>query len=303
MNGERVSRGSARSWVTPLQVTFPWAGAFPVRDDQGAVVVRGVENMYSGPDAGRDVVSQALLGQRVSVLESRAGFLRIHTPDGYTGWISGNAVALSDDGGPHGYATRGRVADVVSLMANVYSEPTVTRSRPLMQAPLGTRLELLNDAAAPGWLVVMLPHGAAAFVQAGDAIVRDARAPRPRGSGEAIVATARRFLGVPYLWGGLSPWGVDCSGLVSRVYEVHGVTLLRDAYLQFDDPRGVRVEPDDLRPGDLVFFGLERIAHVGLCAGRGRFVHATTEQRPLVQESALREPHWTALYRGARRMP
>ena len=146
-----------------------------------------------------------------------------------------------------------------------------------------------------------LPSGETAYVQSGDVRLVDAAAPRPRGSEADLVATARRFTGVPYLWGGMSAHGVDCSGLTSRVYAVNGVDLPRDADMQFDDPRARPVERADLRQGDLVFFGQKKITHVGLYVGDGRFINATTHTRPDVHEESLDDPYWVALYRGARR--
>src|SRR5882672_968061 len=83
-----------------------------------AVVLNTVENMYSAPDPDKDVVSQALLGQLVSLLETRDAFARIETPDHYTGWVAaGGLFEYLDPKAPR-YAARGPVAEVTSLMAN-----------------------------------------------------------------------------------------------------------------------------------------------------------------------------------------
>ncbi len=259
------------------------------------------ENMYSGPDASRDVVSQATLGQVVRVLEQQVGFVRVETPDRYPGWIPEAALAFLPDTPRTRYASHGRLGRVTSLMANVYRDPDVTGARPKLLAPLGSSLELLPTSLASGWHAVRLPSGEVGFIQAGDIRVGDASEPWGKAQGNELVATARRFLGVPYLWGGMTAHGLDCSGLVSRVYAVHGVSLLRDADLQFEDERATRVERGELQAGDLVFFGNKKITHVGLYAGEGRFIHATTHDRPVVQESPLDDPHWASLYRGARR--
>jgi cell wall-associated NlpC family hydrolase len=265
------------------------------------VVLTSVEDMYAAPDAGTNVVSQALLGQRVKVLERRDGFVNIETPDGYPGWAREAAVFTYPVSATSFYAGQGQVAEVTSLMANVYRDPDVTTARPRVLAPLGARLELFPTPSDERWLGVRLPAGERGFVQKGDVRLVDAAAPRPRGSEQDLIATARRFLGVPYLWGGMSQHGVDCSGFVSRVYHVNGVDLLRDADMQFGDPRALVVERADLRPGDLLFFGKKKITHVGMYLGGGRFIHATTHEVPVVQESVLDEPYWTGLFQGARR--
>ena len=268
-----------------------------------AVVIGAVENMYSAPHPDKDVVSQALMGQVVAVLSSRDGFLHIETPDRYQGWIPVAALFEYPDAKAPRYGARGTLVEITSLMANLYRDPDVTTARPKAQGPLGARLELVKPAEDPArrWVTVRLPSGEIAYVQSGDVRLREAGAPRPRGSEADLVATARRFTGVPYLWGGMSAQGLDCSGLVSQVYAFHGVDLLRDADLQFDDPRARPVERADLRPGDLVFFGAKKITHVGLYAGDGRFINATTHTRPDVHEESLDDPYWVALYRGARR--
>lgn len=273
-----------------------------------AVVIAPVENMYSGPDTAKDVVSQALLGQVVRILEEKDGFARIETPDRYPGWIPSASLFPYPDPAAPRYAHRGTVAEVTAVMANLYRDPSVTTARPKAQAPLGTRLEVNTSAvipepAAARWIAVRLPSGEGAFIQRGDVRTGDAAAMRVPGTGGDLVATARRFLGVPYLWGGMSFHGVDCSGLMSRVYAANGIDLLRDADIQFTDPRALPVERHALQAGDLVFFGEKKITHVGMYVGDGRFISATTYQTPAVREDALDDPYWKAIYRGARRMP
>jgi cell wall-associated NlpC family hydrolase len=268
-----------------------------------AVVLTPVEDMYTQPDASVDVTSQAFLGQVVAVLESRAGFSHVETPDRYRGWLRSAALKSYPDGAAPRYAARGRVAEVVSLIANVYREPSVTSAKPKSQAPFTARLEVQRETVAdkPGWLAVTLPSGEVGYVQSGDVKLVDAQAPTARATPQELVATARRFTGLPYLWGGMTPWGVDCSGFVGAVYRAGGVVLPRDADLQFDDPLAEAVEKDALQAGDLLFFGKKKISHVGMYVGDGVFIHATTHQTPRVQESRLDEAHWTELYRGARR--
>jgi cell wall-associated NlpC family hydrolase len=291
-------------WITFAALAQAPAPAAAARE---AVVAVAVENMYSAPDASKDVVSQALLGQPVTILETAGAFARIETPDRYRGWIPLTALHPYADPAEPRYARRGPVAEVTSLMANLYREPDVTTARPKAQAPLGARLEALPGAPLPEktdaarWLAIRLPDGEFAYVQKGDVRMADAAA-APR-TGADIVATARRFLGVPYLWGGMSVHGIDCSGLASRAYAANGIDLLRDADIQMTDPRAQPVERAALQPGDLLFFGVKKITHVGIYAGDGRFISATTWQTPMVREDSLDDPHWAGLFRGARRMP
>ena len=121
----------------------------------------------------------------------------------------------------------------------------------------------------------------------------------PHGTGLTVLRTARSYLGVRYLWGGMSKAGLDCSGLTYRVFRSLGVVLPRDAADQ--SKVGVPVKRRDLRKGDLVFFGTgawPQIHHVGIYAGNGWVLHApytgTTVQ--------LTKLHSWSDYWGARRI-
>ena len=278
------------------------AAAGPVPAPQ-AVVVVAVENMYKTPDEGAEVVSQATLGQIVEAIETNGPFARIRTPDRYEGWIARAAVSVYPDPSTPRYASGGRVVEVTSLIAYLYREPDVSTARPRTSAPLATRLDVAADGPDEAWLSVRLPSGDTAYVQSGDVKPVDPAAPPRRGSPEEVLATARRFLGVPYLWGGMTARGLDCSGLVSRVFLANGVVLPRDADLQFESPVLVAVDRGDLRPADLVFFGRgpKAITHVGLYVGDGRFLSATTHGVPAVHEDRLDDPRWVSAYQGARR--
>jgi cell wall-associated NlpC family hydrolase len=151
------------------------------------------------------------------------------------------------------------------------------------------------------WLPIRLPDGRSGWAQRPD--LRPVVDPQTSANGRAeVIATARRFLGLPYLWGGTTPFGLDCSGMVQLAHRVFGITLPRDADLQWADRRLAPVPRTRLRPGDLVFFGPRRgaVTHVGLALGRGSFISATTRSRPEVRVDSLSDPYWKRLYRGAR---
>ncbi len=114
-----------------------------------------------------------------------------------------------------------------------------------------------------------------------------------------IVATAERCVGVPYRYGGESPDGFDCSGLVMYVYGKHGMVLPRTADAQYDE--GARITVKALQPGDLVFFhtaGRGRISHVGIYVGDGEFIHAPRAGKT-VSHARLDNSYWRKHYAGA----
>ena len=262
------------------------------------VLLDSIANLFSRPDLTADLVTQAVLGSGVTIKESQGSWHYVQLPDQYEGWIPARNVRIYvEDQVP--YASSGQVGQVTSLIAFLYHEPTVSKRLPALQATIGCRLEVAEEGE--DWLRVALPGGPGRWLKRGDIKIIPAGEPRSRGSVDDVIATAQRFLGLPYLWGGCTPLGIDCSGFVQLVWSLHGVQLLRDANIQFTQPNLAAVEKEDLQAGDLVFFGGERITHVGLHMGEGRFIHATTHQRPVVQISRLEETHWTERYRGGRR--
>ena len=112
-----------------------------------------------------------------------------------------------------------------------------------------------------------------------------------------VVAIALRYLGVPYVWGGESPSGFDCSGFVAYVYSQVGVSLPHYTGAQWN--MGVPVSRDELEPGDLVFF--DGLGHVGIYIGGGQFVHAP-HTGDVVKISSLSEDWYSQTYDGARRI-
>jgi cell wall-associated NlpC family hydrolase len=262
------------------------------------VVTTNVANLYREPSEAVELVTQAILGMELLIQEGQDGWFRVQTPDQYTGWTKASKFK-SYAQGEAPYASSNRVVEIDSLLAFLYHLPRASTRAPALQVTIGTRLEVVGEG--DGWLEVILPNGSRLWVQRGDLVDPAAASHRSRGSIDAIIATARRFLGLPYLWGGTTPLGIDCSAFVQLVYHLHGVQLLRDSHIQFTQPDLKVVDRQDLQAGDLVFFGREQISHVGLCIGGGRFIHATVHQRPIVQISPLEEQHWVDLYRGARR--
>lgn len=118
--------------------------------------------------------------------------------------------------------------------------------------------------------------------------------------GEDVVATAKKYQGVPYKYGGTSPKGFDCSGFVMFVFNEHGKQLPRTADKQFET--GTVVQVKNLKPGDLVFFTTTEkgASHCGIFVGYGKFIHASSSHGVMI--SALGDMYWRPRYLGARRV-
>ncbi len=271
-----------------------------------AVIVNTVENMFSEATSDVDVVSQALLGMNVKVLETKnnaAGeeWCKIETPDTYPGWVLAADLRFLKEG-EKPYAMAGKVFVVSALLANIYREPDVTAHKPVKVAPISSVLEVAADRNER-WLEVILPCGDKAFVQKGDGDVREAPWSWPRLSVADMIALSKRFLGINYLWAGTSPLGLDCSGFAQLVYKMSGIPILRDADIQMTKSGLVEVPKGQEQAGDLIFFGrdINHISHVGLMMDGGMFINATVYKTPCVRIDDLKEERWTKIYQAARR--
>ena len=265
-----------------------------------AVVVKPVANMYSAPTEDADVVSQAICGVSVVLVEDKGEWVKVRTPDDYPGWMP-RASLRRYTASDHTYAASGEIVQVASLFANVYREPSVTKHQPLMTLPFEARLEVVpgaeNDEGR--WIQVRLPDERTAWVQRGD-IATD---PKVLNVPE-VIELAKRFLGLTYLWGGNSAFGYDCSGFTQMLVRRRGIVIPRDADLQAAWQGVFPVKPSGLRAGDLLFFGgsPQKITHTGMYIGHGMFIHDTSHNHPGVQVSRLRDPYWTKLLVACRRL-
>lgn len=212
------------------------------------VMVRAsIAPMHAEARVSSPQISQRLAGHAVKVLEADGDWLRVRGADDYEGWVHRGYVARADDA-PSDAAGR-----LLSLGCTVRAA-TCTRS-----LPLGAWL-------APGEQVV------SGYVL--DADGRRAAFPK---NGQAVAASAvDRFAGTPYQWGGVSPWGADCSGLTQTTFWLHGVSLPRDAWQQAEVGHDAGSRMRDWLPADLLFFSDRadrRITHVGIALGSSRMVH------------------------------
>jgi gamma-D-glutamyl-L-lysine dipeptidyl-peptidase len=231
------------------------------------VVRAAVAPAYAHPRLPGTQISQLVLGMRVELLSRDGDWIRIRGEDGYIGWVHSGYIMA----GPEDWALAWERATagepVVSLGADLVDED----GRTLMRLPWGARL--LRHSGA-----YQLPDGRHGDVAHGDLVDVDRLADWFPPRGESVARTARRWLGAPYIWGGVTLHGVDCSGFTQAVMWMHGVALPRDSDLQAAVRIGSDVEPTPTqsRAGDLLFFAEEgqRVSHVAISLGGSLIIHS-----------------------------
>jgi beta-lactamase class A len=277
----------------------------PLAPKKTAVVTAAVQDLFTRPDETSSVDDQVILGERVEILEDAAGFAKVRTVAGEVAWIPERFLRRGE--APAG----AKIARVTSDFAHVYASPSFTRQKPLLTAPVGATVVSSDfsegkEGDATSWVQVSLPDGRSGYIAARDVSLFpfEAGLSLPLRSPSDWLAFGKRFLGAPYTWGGTTPLGFDCSGLVQTIFRNFGVILKRNSYEQaFQDPQLVAVPFEGLRPGDLLFFGTEdKIDHEAMWVGDGTVLQATRHDVPGVQITPFDSPFLKPLFRYARRL-
>jgi gamma-D-glutamyl-L-lysine dipeptidyl-peptidase len=232
-----------------------------------ALVRSAIAPVYSDPRLPGTQISQLVLGMRVELLSQSKDWLRIRGEDGYHGWVHGGYLQAGTQDWALAWERGSTGEPVVSLGAELADED----GRILARLPWGARLIRHTGA-------YQLPDGRRGQIVYGEVVDVDRLADWFPARGDSIARTARRWLGAPYVWGGVTLQGVDCSGFTQAVMWMHGIALPRDSDMQATRPVGVQVDPlaGDLRAGDLVFFAEEgeRISHVAIALGGSLIIHS-----------------------------
>lgn len=255
--------------------------------DTAAIVTAAVAPLSEQPQISQPRVTEGLHGECLQVLERRDLWLRVRCADGYHAWIHAGYVAQGSAEWQEDWNAR---TGARSLGAEFECEGARVR------LPVGARVALHRDGR------VELADGRLANLVRGD--VR----PEPELKAEARLVAApeiglRWYGGAPYLWGGRSDWGLDCSGFVQAVHGARGVALPRDTDQQFGVGREIPMSGSGARyqSGDLLFFtevggAGGRVSHVAMWVGAGRIAHATLARGGLVTEDLFAdEPRMTRL--------
>lgn len=253
-------------------------------DHTWGVVNNSVGTLRGEPRYAAELTTQVLLGMPVRILDRKEGWRRVQTPDRYIGWMHGSIVPMTKSA-LQAYLKQPKV--IVTALTSTCFEWPDPASQAVADLVAGDMLTVTGTEA--DFYAVSYPDGRKGYLPQGDAERVETWQAGIELTGDAIVRTAFRFTGIPYLWGGTSAKGLDCSGFTKSVYWLHGVVLARDASQQVC--YGMLIDEaghfDRLHPGDLVFFGdkshagrpRERVVHVGIYIGNKRFIHASDHIR------------------------
>ena len=253
-------------------------------EKQHAVVTVSVGNMRSNHRYTADLVTQVIMGMQVRVLKQRGNWYYIQAPNDYLGWIHSGALELMTGSELRKWENTPKI--IVTELYGIVRENPHTNALPISNAVIGSIMSVRGTSG--GWYEVTLPNSHYGYIEQSISEDYSIWKENTQLTGESIEATAKQFLGIPYLWGGTSVKGFDCSGFTKIVFLLNGMELQRDASQQVH--MGEHVDPgenfSDLNKGDLVFFGQEetdeqpeRIVHVGIYLDDGEFVHGTSTVR------------------------
>jgi gamma-D-glutamyl-L-lysine dipeptidyl-peptidase len=256
-----------------------------------ALVRAPIVPVYRRPTMSSTQLTQYVLGTRVSLLSRRGRFYRIRGEDAHVGWVhQGYLVRGEPD-----WALRWERAEQGEPVVSLGAEVRDTEDRTFARLPWGARVIQQSGGR------ILLPDGRTGLLGGGEVVAVDRLSDRFPPRGESVVRTARRWLGAPYLWGGVTPHGVDCSGFVQSVCWMHGIAMPRDSDMQARV--GLAVDPGAdlgrLRAGDLVFFAEgARVDHVALSLGGGLVIHASAGNGTVAENDLLGDSDYERFLHG-----
>ena len=242
--------------------------------DTCGIVRLSVVTQYKKPDVISIYLNQTLLGSTVKILKKKSGLYYCQLEDGYLGWVEDSALFIGDISIIQKWDVAPKV--VVSGFWGQVKEDSSAFSPSVRDIVFGNTLKSLKKY--DDWWQVELPDHKRGFVKTELLTPQTEWERLPKATPERIVKTALDLQGIPYVWGGTSIKGLDCSGFTYTVYKKNGITLKRDANMQVKMGIAVKISEnfEDAQLGDLLFFGARpsRITHVGIYIGDMQFIHA-----------------------------
>ena len=226
-----------------------------------------VANVYKEASHNSAVVTQALMGESCKILEQADDWFKVKQWDGYEGWIYYF----------YGVESKLKYEPTLTLQDMFGTAITLDKDKMICQLVIGNQLMAEEESDR---YKIILPDGRKGYAYSnfGKSAINANR--------KNIVETANRFTGVPYVWGGKTPYGIDCSGLVQTVFRANGIDLPRDAYQQEELFSKNTIDEKNIEPGDLLFFRENnKVTHVAISTGGLNFINA----RGFVQEESIDE--------------
>ncbi|HTM97881.1 MAG TPA: C40 family peptidase [Pedobacter sp.] len=247
-----------------------------------------VGNNRSNPQHGAELMTQMLLGTPVQVLKKQGGFYLVKTPDNYLAWTDGGALKLMDEQAFKTWQTCEKVIFTADY-GHAFSKSAENSLR-VSDLVKGNILQLLGQEK--DYYKVCFPDQRVGYIQKSQATSYQNWLKRPNPKASTVLSQAINLLGVPYLWGGTSIKGVDCSGFTKTAYFLNGIIIPRDASQQAlvgdaidvleNDSISVNKCLKNLQPGDLLFFSAAkrkginggRVTHTAIYMGEGEFIQS-----------------------------
>jgi len=249
-----------------------------------AIINISVANLRSNPSHSSELATQATLGTIVKVYKQEDNWYYVQTPDKYLAWVDAGGIELADEQKAENWDDDEKII-YTQTYGHAYSGPDENTSI-ISDLTAGNMLTILKYAGNS--YIVRFPDGRNAYVRKNEAEPYDAWLKNLNPTVETLVSTGKTLIGVPYLWGGTSTKGVDCSGFTKTIYFLNGMVIPRDASQQVHTGKPIDSTKnfDNLVEGDLLFFGrkatdttAEKVVHVGMWIGDNEFIHASGRVR------------------------
>jgi len=250
-----------------------------LKNTSNAVVKISVANIRSNPAHSAELATQATMGTPLNVLKHEGDWYLVQTPDKYLAWVDKGGIQLMSDSEMQTWLNKPKLI-FTSTFGSSYTEAS-DKAQVVSDLVAGNVVEIVREKGS--FYEVKYPSGVTAFIIKDEAKLYEEWVKSLDPSEENLVNTSRSLMGLPYLWGGTSSKGVDCSGFTKTIYFLNGIVLPRDASQQvhagklIDSTRNF----EKLIPGDLLFFGRkatdstsEKVVHVGMWIGDKQFIHS-----------------------------
>ncbi len=255
-----------------------------LEDKVYGLVEVSVCNIRYSPKHSGEMASQALMGTPLRILEKEDnGWLLVQTPDQYISWVDRGAITMMNKDGIDRWKNALKII-YTRAYGSAYSEAN-EESATVSDLVVGCMMELISEVGE--FYQVQFPDQRKGYVSKREANMYNQWLSSLTPTEENLVKNSKRMMGVPYLWGGTSFKGVDCSGFTKMVYFLNGIVLPRDASQQVSIGETIDKTGNwsDLKPGDLLFFGdkredsSEKVVHVAMWLGNGEYIHASDKVR------------------------